>query len=303
MSAQTIDTHHEDMIHDAQMDYYGKRLATCSSDRTVKVFDVPSAGGDPRHVADLTGHEGPVWEVAWAHPKFGVLLASCSYDRQVIIYRELEGMWSTVHIHKFHESSVNSISWAPYEYGLMLACASSDGKVSVISHQDDNSWQLGVISVGSGCNSVSWAPFSHLGSVADGGRSVLRLAVGSCDKGVVLYRLVAGGEGWVQEPELARVHADWVRDCAFVPAGGMPYNMMASCSEDKLVAIWKQASAGGAWSHTLLPPFPEPVWRVSWSITGNILAVSCGNDSVTLWKENLSCAWEQVSHVAADAGK
>jgi protein transport protein SEC13 len=25
--------------HDAQLDYYGKRLATCSSDRTVKVFD------------------------------------------------------------------------------------------------------------------------------------------------------------------------------------------------------------------------------------------------------------------------
>ena len=52
-----IETAHEDMIvsrslcclvlsltyfhqHDAQLDYYGKRLATCSSDRTVKVFDV-----------------------------------------------------------------------------------------------------------------------------------------------------------------------------------------------------------------------------------------------------------------------
>ena len=26
--------------HDGQLDYYGKRLAICSSDRTVKVFDV-----------------------------------------------------------------------------------------------------------------------------------------------------------------------------------------------------------------------------------------------------------------------
>jgi WD40 repeat protein len=26
--------------HDAQLDYYGKRLATCSSDRNIKVFDV-----------------------------------------------------------------------------------------------------------------------------------------------------------------------------------------------------------------------------------------------------------------------
>lgn len=28
------------MQHDAQLDYYGKRLATCSSDRTIKVYDV-----------------------------------------------------------------------------------------------------------------------------------------------------------------------------------------------------------------------------------------------------------------------
>jgi protein transport protein SEC13 len=27
--------------HDAQFDYYGKRLATCSSDRVIKVFFVP----------------------------------------------------------------------------------------------------------------------------------------------------------------------------------------------------------------------------------------------------------------------
>lgn len=26
--------------HDAQLDHYGRRLATCSSDRTVKIFDV-----------------------------------------------------------------------------------------------------------------------------------------------------------------------------------------------------------------------------------------------------------------------
>ena len=28
-------------------------------------------------------HDGAVWQVAWAHPKFGNILASCSYDRKV----------------------------------------------------------------------------------------------------------------------------------------------------------------------------------------------------------------------------
>jgi protein transport protein SEC13 len=28
------------MQHDAQLDYYGRKLATCSSDRTIKVYEV-----------------------------------------------------------------------------------------------------------------------------------------------------------------------------------------------------------------------------------------------------------------------
>ena len=36
----SFETGHGDMVHDAAFDYYGKRLATASSDRTIKVFDV-----------------------------------------------------------------------------------------------------------------------------------------------------------------------------------------------------------------------------------------------------------------------
>lgn len=34
---QTIDSGHEDLIHGAEIDYYGLNLATCSSDNTIKV--------------------------------------------------------------------------------------------------------------------------------------------------------------------------------------------------------------------------------------------------------------------------
>ena len=70
----TVDTGHEDMVHDAQMDYYGTKLATCSSDRSIKIFDVKD--GTQTHVADLRGHEGPVWQLAWAHPSYGNILVS-----------------------------------------------------------------------------------------------------------------------------------------------------------------------------------------------------------------------------------
>jgi protein transport protein SEC13 len=131
----TIDSQHEDMIHDCQFDYYSKKLATCSSDRTIKIFDV---SGDIYHnSATITGHEGPVWQVAWAHPKFGAVLASCSYDGTVAIHKETsQNNWIKVYDYKFHDSSVNAISWASHEFGLILACASSDGYVSILEHKN-----------------------------------------------------------------------------------------------------------------------------------------------------------------------
>ena len=48
-------------------------------------------------MADLLGHEGPVWQVAWGHPKFGALLASASFDHRVIVWKEgPDGAWSQV---------------------------------------------------------------------------------------------------------------------------------------------------------------------------------------------------------------
>ena len=104
----TVDTGHEDMVHDAQMDYYGTRLATCSSDKSVKIFEVKD--GTQTLVTDLRGHEGPVWQVAWAHPKFGSILATCSYDRKVILWREdRPSVWSKMYEVTNHDSSVNSV--------------------------------------------------------------------------------------------------------------------------------------------------------------------------------------------------
>ena len=40
--------------HDAQFDYYGKRLATCSSDRSIKVYDV--SGSEYKYLAELKGY-------------------------------------------------------------------------------------------------------------------------------------------------------------------------------------------------------------------------------------------------------
>ena len=87
-SEQVVESGHQDVVHDVAVDYYGKRLASCSSDRLIKVFAIGAGDVPTTALATLSGHEGPVWQVAWAHPKFGSILASCSYDRKVVIWRE-----------------------------------------------------------------------------------------------------------------------------------------------------------------------------------------------------------------------
>mmetsp|Transcript_32317 Transcript_32317/g.74440 ORF Transcript_32317/g.74440 Transcript_32317/m.74440 type:complete len:344 (-) Transcript_32317:182-1213(-) len=302
----SIDTQHNDMIHDVQLDYYGCKLATASSDRTVKIFDV--ANDQYTHTATLQGHEGPVWEVAWAHPKFGVLLTSCSFDGTVMVHREINpGKWAVLHTHRLHESSVNSVAFAPHEFGLMLAAASSDGRVSVLSHRDDDTWAVLSFSDNAlGVNSVSWAPYC--GSSDSGEEPKPRLVTGGCDNRIRFWKLAK--DVWEEETGAAAsslegvsgpAHTDWVRDVAWAPI----QNVIASCSEDRTVLIWTRGEKDRSFIPTLLHTFEAPVWRLSWSITGNILAVSSGDSSVTLWKQDMAGTWEQVSTVedttAADA--
>lgn len=63
--------------------------------------------------------------------------------------------------------------------------------------------------------------------------------------------------------------------------------------------IWtSDSSAGGAaqWDCKTLE-FEAPVWRVSWSLSGNVLAVSGADNKVSLWKENLRGEWECVKKI------
>lgn len=96
-------------------------------------------------------------------PKFGVILASASYDGKVLIWREENRHWNNIHQHAVHKASVNSISWAPQEYGALLLCASSDGFISVVEFKDEGKYDHIIVSAHSfGVNAVSWAPQAFL---------------------------------------------------------------------------------------------------------------------------------------------
>lgn len=259
--------------------------------------------------AALQGHEGPVWQVSWAHPKFGVILASSSFDGSVMIHRETRPRdWAVLYAgRRLHESSVNGIVFAPHEFGLVAAASSSDGRISVLIHQPDNSWSVDYIQDNPlGVNAASWAPHgAYFDPSNPDAVENPRLVSGGCDNRIRFWMQDDSGD-WAEDPSPVSkelCHTDWVRDVAWAPSILPNVNIVASCSEDRTVLIWTQNGRNGEWKPRLLNSFDATVWRVSWSLTGHMLAVSSGDNTVTLWKSSVDGTWSQVDTIQNSAAE
>lgn len=210
------------------------------------------------------------------------------------------------------------VSWAPHESGCLLACASSDGHVSVLEFRDNNWTHQTFHAHGMGVNSISWAPAAFAGSLISsnpGPGQQRRFVTGGSDNLIKIwdykyvFRVAFYGEPCVLTfyPSSAESksynltqtlegHSDWVRDVAWSPSI-LSKSYIASASQDKTVRIWtSDASNPGQWSSQTLE-FDTVLWRVSWSLSGNILAVSGGDNKVSLWKENLKGQWEKIKDI------
>jgi len=167
---------HDDNVHDIAFDFYGKRFATCSSDK-IRVWDFKEEAGD-WHCYDLprAPHQNTVWRLSWAHPEFGQVFASCSEDRMVCIWEEWGDVSSSSSASASAAASspavpassssaaagskqrwqckaqlteskraINDVKFAPRHLGLKVATASADGYVRIYEATDVfslNYWQL-----------------------------------------------------------------------------------------------------------------------------------------------------------------
>ena len=196
------------------------------------------------------------------------------------------------------------VSWSPPDLGCLLACASSDGEVSVLEFRDNNWGNMKFPAHGMGVNAVSWAPSVVPGAIARkdggaaGGGSVRRFVTGGSDNHVKIWEWSSTASKYENTTILPDGHSDWVRDVAWSPTI-LSKSYIASASQDKTVKIWTSVNPAdvSTWTLAQTLDFDTVLWRVSWSLSGNILAVSGGDNKVTLWKENLSGKWEMVREV------
>lgn len=135
-AATTFSAGHDDLIHHISYDYYGTRLATCSSDQRIKVWDLI----DDKWTSNDTfkAHDGSVVKLSWAHPEFGQILASGSFDRTVRIWEESQQderdsgkRWFERTRFSDSKGSVQDVKWAPSFAGLKLAVCEASGVLRI----------------------------------------------------------------------------------------------------------------------------------------------------------------------------
>eukprot|EP00823_Brevimastigomonas_motovehiculus_P002849 TRINITY_DN1689_c0_g1_i1.p1 TRINITY_DN1689_c0_g1~~TRINITY_DN1689_c0_g1_i1.p1 ORF type:complete len:350 (+),score=62.84 TRINITY_DN1689_c0_g1_i1:137-1186(+) len=303
MRTTVVKTLHDDFVHDIAYDYYGKRLATCSSDHYIKIWDQNNKG-EWKMSAAFQAHSGSVQKLCWAHPEFGQVLASCSSDYVVTIWEEQvdgkTGLKSWKKAARFVDSkdSVQDIQFAPRHVGLKLAAASRDGKVR--TYEATNVLNLSHWSIveefeagKKDCHCLSWNPSPFDSQM---------LAVG-CQSSVKIWALPGNTNKWQIVAELDGFN-DILHDVEWAPNMGRSYHLIASACKDKVVRIHKLFVAQNKYQTQLVAQLTEhkaEVWRVSWNLTGTILA-STGDDCKTwLWKTDFTGKW-RPAFVATPSG-
>lgn len=160
-----IQNAHGDLVTDTLYDFYGLRLATCSLDQryvfntsilgpcfielqcSIKIWQLDET--NTWNVEDdWKAHDAAISKLSWAHPEFGSIIASASFDRTVKIWEQaaisqgdsqvngtqpgggsFNSRWVERAVLSDAKGTVRAVEFAPHHFGLKLVrCASTASK-------------------------------------------------------------------------------------------------------------------------------------------------------------------------------
>ncbi|KAJ1672385.1 epoxide hydrolase, soluble (sEH) [Coemansia sp. RSA 1836] len=241
----SIPVNHDDFIHDVAYNFYGTRLATCGSDRFIKVWDWNKQTGQWILNESILAHDSSVIRLSWAHPEFGQVLASCSLDRTMKVWIEVDiatkgdnNRWKMA-TSQPQSAAVHNIAFAPEYTNLTIAAACSDGKVYLYTpteHVKLDNWSIsehiafspGVSTDSDGPLSLSWCKSRFA--------TPHMIAIGGGKENCV--RIYKQDTKYVEMLELDRYESA-VLDVDWAPSMGRSYHLIATACSDGHVRIYK----------------------------------------------------------------
>lgn len=228
----------------------------------------------------LVGHEDRVWSISW-HPS-GKILASCSGDKSIRLWREegeswiflvvfisflSDDTWNCVAIlNDGHKRTIRSISWSPS--GEQLASASFDATVC-IWEKVNGAWDA-VVNLEGHENEVKSVSWSYDGKF---------LSTCSRDKTVWIWEVMDQ-----HDFECAAVitnHTQDVKRTIWSPKE----SVCASCSYDNSIRIYKEQDDD--WVEVdKLDGHESTVWSIDFNKSGNRLVSVSDDQTIKIWQKD-----------------
>jgi len=315
----TLDTDHKDVIHDIAFDFYGKRMATCSTDQVIKIWNMADDGKWSMS-GKIKSHQGSVWKVTWAHPEFGSILATCAFDKACTVYEEavsevghgMQQSWVKRCTLADARGVVMDVRFAPKKLGLVLATCTSDGNVQIYEAYDVMNLSHftnthNITTTLPSCSCLSWNPSvsSLCPAMIAVGSDDCWTAMGSAVTSTARVALLAfddKGNEWKQVESLGTVKEP-VHDIAFAPNPGRSYHTLAIASKVlSIITIHRSPdeaeglilkSAGTFTDHG------NHAWHVSWNVTGTVLSATGDSGKLKIYRANYQDVWKCVSTLSS----
>lgn len=233
---------HEDLIHDVVYDFYGRHVATCSSDQHIKVFKLDKETSEWELSDSWKAHDSSIVSVDWASPEYGRIIVSASYDKTVKLWEEdpdqPEGSgrrWTKLCTLNDSKGSLYTVKFAPPHLGLKLACIGNDATLRIyeaLEPSDLRSWTLT-----SEVKVLPVPPANHLQSDfciawCPSRFSPEKLVVSTLDQASIYQR---GKDGKLYIVAKLNGHKGLIRDISWAPSIGRWYHLIATgCKDGKL---------------------------------------------------------------------
>ncbi|KAJ3212824.1 epoxide hydrolase, soluble (sEH) [Dinochytrium kinnereticum] len=286
---------------------FGNVLASCSLDRTVKIWEEQEHGlkGSGRRwklMATLPDHKGSVQDIEFAPSHLGLKIATCSADGFVRIYEAMDvinlSAWDLVGQFEVlpgaKESDHLCLSWCPsrFQSEMLVVGCGKDNVAKVIYKQDeDKQWKVIETLVGHSdiVTDVSWAP--------NLGRSYQLIATSSKDKGVRIFKLCDEDQLGTNAPVGGSFGLDMPRGVS-QPSGLVGQPPQGGGRRGGKLRLQSTANLG---------KHEAEVWRVDWNITGTVLSSSGDDGKIRLWGRKFTGdskavdEWKLRSVISAEA--
>jgi WD40 repeat protein len=252
-----IYTGHTGAVVDAVWSPDGKRIASCSADTTVQVWDA----ADGEHVFTYRGHAADLITVAWSPD--GKRIASCSADKTVQVWDAVDG--GHVFTYRGHKDQVIGVAWSPDGVRLASGGGNLDGtnKTSDPTVQVWDAVDGGHVFTYRGHTDtvfgIAWSPDGR------------RIASGSVDKTVQIWDASNGHHLFTYTG-----HTDVVLGVAWSPDG----RRIASGSSDKTVQVWDASNGHHLFTYI---GHTEGLIGVAWSPDGRRIASASWDKTVQVW--------------------